>query len=91
VLSAYKCWFIFPGFDAKATCSAWWEAQDLLGAHLNAEHITHANSGHFIQGENPKLVIASVRKVVEAARKKVCALGFKNYDQRIKIEKHARR
>ena len=82
MLSAYKCWFIFPGFDAKATCSAWWEAQDLLGAHLNAEHITHTNSGHFIQGENPKLVIASVRKVVGTARKEeACALGSENHGQ----------
>jgi hypothetical protein len=46
------------------------EAQDLLAAHLDAGHITHTNSGHFIQGENPELVIASVREVVAAARKK---------------------
>ena len=49
---------------------AWLEGQDLLAAHLDAGHITHTNSGHFIQGENPELVIASVREVVAAARKK---------------------
>lgn len=79
VLSADKCWFILPGFDAKETCSAWNAAQDLLAAYLGARHITHTNSGHFIQGENPKLVTASVRKVVRAARKNVCALEFKNH------------
>ena len=91
VLSSDKCWFVFPGFDAKETCSAWNAAQDLLAAHLDAKHITHTNSSHFIQGENPKLVIDSVRKVVGAARKKACALGSKNHGQCIKIEKHARR
>jgi hypothetical protein len=91
VLSADKCWFVFPGFDAKATCSAWREAQDLLAAHLDAKHITDTDSGHFIQGENPKLVVASVHKVVEAARKKSCALGVKNHGQCVKADKHARR
>jgi pimeloyl-ACP methyl ester carboxylesterase len=70
VLSSDKCWFVFPGFDAKQTCSAWDAAQDQLAAHLDAEHITDTNSGHFIQGENPKLVIGAVREVVGAARKK---------------------
>jgi hypothetical protein len=50
VLSADKCWFVPPGFDAKATCSAWNAAQDQLATLLDAEHITHTNSGHFIQG-----------------------------------------
>ena len=57
VLSSDECWFVFPGFDAEATCSAWDAAQDRLAAHLDAEHITNTNSGHFIQGENPGLVI----------------------------------
>jgi pimeloyl-ACP methyl ester carboxylesterase len=91
VLSSDKCWFVFPGFDAKETCSAWNAAQDLLAAHLDAKHITHTNSSHFIQGENPKLVIDTVRKVVGAARKKACAIGAKNHGQCLKIEKHARR
>jgi pimeloyl-ACP methyl ester carboxylesterase len=89
VLSADECWFFFPDFDAKETCSAWNAAQDQLATLLDAEHITHTNSGHFIQGENPKLVIASVREVVEAARKKACALGVKNHGQCIKAENHA--
>jgi pimeloyl-ACP methyl ester carboxylesterase len=88
VLSSDKCWFVFPGFDANETCSAWREAQDLLAAHLDAKHITNTNSGHFIQGENPKLVIDSVREVVGAARKKACALGVKNHARCVKAEKH---
>jgi hypothetical protein len=59
-----KCWFVFPDFDAKVTCSAWLEAQDLLAANLDAEHITHTKSGHFIQGDNPQLVVGTVREVV---------------------------
>jgi pimeloyl-ACP methyl ester carboxylesterase len=69
VLSSDKCWFVFPGFDAKQTCKAWNKAQDQLAAHLGAEHITHTNSGHFIQGENPELVIGTIRGVVGTARK----------------------
>ena len=91
VLSSDKCWFVFPRFDEKETCSAWNAAQDLLAAHLDAKHITHTNSGHFIQGENPKLVIDSVREVVGAARKKACALGVKNDAQCMKALMHVRR
>jgi pimeloyl-ACP methyl ester carboxylesterase len=92
VLSSDKCWFLgFPGFAAKETCSAWNAAQDLLAAHLDAKHITKTHSGHFIQGENPKLVIGTVRKVVGTARKKACVMGSKNHGQCIKIEKHAQR
>jgi hypothetical protein len=75
----------------KETCSAWIEAQDLLAAHLDAKHITHTNSGHFIQGENPKLVIDSVCEVVRTARKKDCALGATNPGQCMKAENHGRR
>jgi pimeloyl-ACP methyl ester carboxylesterase len=70
VLSSDECFAFVPGFDAKATCSAWREAQDLLATLLDAKHITDTDSGHFIQGENPQLVIHSARKVVGAARKK---------------------
>ena len=91
VLTSDQCWFIFPGFDAKATCSAWLAAQDQLATHLGAEHITHTNSGHFIQGENPELVIDSVRGVTGAARKKACAIEAKNHGQCVKAEKHAQR
>ena len=85
VLSADECWFILPGF-AKATCSAWLEAQDRLATLLDAEHITNTHSGHFIQGENPELVIDSVRKVIGAARKKACAIGARNHGQCVKAE-----
>ena len=90
VLTSDQCFEFVPGSDAKATCSAWREAQDLLAAHLDAKHIADTDSGHFIQGENPKLVVASIREVVEAARKKACALGVKNHGKCIKAEKHAR-
>jgi pimeloyl-ACP methyl ester carboxylesterase len=39
----------------------------------------------------PQLVIDSVREVVNAARKKSCALGVKNHGQCVKAENHARR
>ena len=91
VLSSDKCWFVFPDFDAKETCKAWNEAQDQLATNLGAEHITHTNSGHFIQGENPELVIRHIREVVGAARKKSCALDPKNHGRCIKAEKHAQR
>jgi hypothetical protein len=91
VLSADSCWFILPGFDARVTCSAWLAAQDRLATLLGAEHITHTNSGHFIQGENPDLVIDSVREVVGAARQKSCAIGAKNHGQCVEAEKHAQR
>jgi pimeloyl-ACP methyl ester carboxylesterase len=94
VLTADKCWLTFPGEDAaeaEATCQAWLAAQNQLATDLNAKHITDTDSGHFIQGEQPKLVIPSVREVVGAARKNTCALGVKNHDQCVKAEKHARR
>ena len=34
----------------------------------NAKHITNTNSGHEIHKEQPRLVIDSIREVVEAAR-----------------------
>jgi pimeloyl-ACP methyl ester carboxylesterase len=64
---------------------------DLVSQVPGARHITNTDSGHYIHQENPKLVIASVRKVVEAARKKACTLEFKNHGQCIKAENHARR
>ena len=56
-----------------------------------AKHITETHSGHYIDQERPKLVIEKVREVVEAARKKSCALGVKNHGQCVKALKHARR
>jgi pimeloyl-ACP methyl ester carboxylesterase len=91
VLTSDECFEILPGAGgAQRQCQAWREAQDLLAAHLDAEHITHTDSGPFIQIENPELVIASVREVVEAAgKKKSCALGFKNHGQCVKALRHA--
>jgi pimeloyl-ACP methyl ester carboxylesterase len=87
VLTSDKCFELLPD---ERTCQAWREAQDLLAAHLDAEHITRTDSGHVIQAENPELVIASVREVVEAAgKKKSCALGFKNHGQCVKAVRHA--
>jgi pimeloyl-ACP methyl ester carboxylesterase len=68
VISSGKCWLTFPGSDPKETCSAWNAAQDLLAAHLDAKHIIAKKSGHFIQGEQPKLVTAQIRQVVNSVR-----------------------
>jgi pimeloyl-ACP methyl ester carboxylesterase len=64
---------------------------DLVSQVPGARHITNTNSGHYIHQENPQLVIASIREVVEAARKKSCTLEFKNHGQCVRAEKHARR
>jgi pimeloyl-ACP methyl ester carboxylesterase len=64
---------------------------DLVSRVPGARHITNTNSGHYIHYEQPQTVIDSIREVVEAARKKACALGVKNHGQCIKIEKHAQR
>ncbi|HEY1653524.1 MAG TPA: hypothetical protein VGF86_00245 [Candidatus Tumulicola sp.] len=45
------------------------QAQLLLAKRLNAKLITNVNSGHHIHVEQPQLVIAATREVVEAARK----------------------
>jgi pimeloyl-ACP methyl ester carboxylesterase len=56
-----------------------------------AKLITETHSGHYIHWEQPQLVTDSVREVVEAARKKSCALGIKNHGQCVKALKHAQR
>lgn len=92
VLTSDECFELLPDAGgAERQCQAWQEAQDLLAALLDAEHITHTDSGHAIQAENPELVIDSVREVAEAARKKTCALEAKNHGQCVKVLKHARR
>ena len=53
--------------------------------------ITYTDSGHYIHLEQPRLVIDSVREVVEAARKKACALSVKILCQCVKAEKLAQR
>jgi pimeloyl-ACP methyl ester carboxylesterase len=91
VLTSDECFELLPGAGgAQRQCQAWQESQDLLAAHLDAEHITRTDSGHVIQAENPELVSASVREVVEAAgKKKSCALGLKNHGQCVKAVRHA--
>jgi pimeloyl-ACP methyl ester carboxylesterase len=64
---------------------------DLVSQVPGARHITDTNSGHYIHQEQPRLVIDAVREVIEAARKKSCALGVKNHGQCVKAEKHALR
>jgi pimeloyl-ACP methyl ester carboxylesterase len=63
---------------------------DLVSHVPGARHITDTHSGHYIHQERPKLVIKSVRKVIEAARKKACVLGIQNQGQCIKDLNHAR-
>ena len=64
---------------------------DLVSQVPGARHITDTQSGHYLHQEQPQLVIGSVREVVEAARKKACAFGTKDYGQCIKTLKHPRR
>ena len=64
---------------------------DLVSQVPGARHITNTNSGHYIHQEHPRLVTHWVREVVEAARKKSCALGVKNHGQCVKADKQAQR
>lgn len=64
---------------------------DLVSQVPGAKFIDDPHSGHYIHQEQPKLVIDSVREVVEAARKKSCALGVKNHGQCVKAENHTQR
>jgi pimeloyl-ACP methyl ester carboxylesterase len=56
------------GAGGPETWPAWLRAQDQLARLLGARHITDTNSGHFIQGEQPQLVIEAIREIVDAAR-----------------------
>ena len=72
--------------------NAWHDAiGDLVSQVPGARFIDDPHSGHYIHQEQPKPVIDSVREVVEAARKKSCALGVKNHGQCVKASKQARR
>jgi pimeloyl-ACP methyl ester carboxylesterase len=57
------------GAGGPETWPAWRTAQDRLAKLLNAKHVSDTNSGHAIQMEQPRLVIESIREVVDAARK----------------------
>ena len=49
--------------------TAQWAAQDRLASLFpNGEHITNTNSGHYIQLEQPQLVIDSIRELVDKVR-----------------------
>ncbi len=66
VLTSDMCFeFVPDGGGADATCQAWRAAHDRLATVLDAEHITDTNSSHFIQGEQPQLVVDAVRQVVD--------------------------
>ena len=72
--------------------NAW---HDTIGAWVSqvpgAKFIDDPHSTHYIHQVRPKLVTNAVREVVEAARKKSCALGVKNHGQCVKAEQHAQR
>ena len=67
VLSSDIPWDLQVG-DSGSTWPAWLEAQDLLAADLRAEHVTDTDSGHGIAIEQPQLVSAAIREVVDQAR-----------------------
>jgi hypothetical protein len=56
------------GAGGAETWLAWRTAQDHLAKLLNAKHVSETNSGHAIQMEQPRLVIDSIREVVDAVR-----------------------
>jgi len=60
---------------------------NLVSQVPGARHITDTHSGHYIHQERPRPVIASIREVVEAVRKKACTLEFKNHGQCIKASR----
>jgi pimeloyl-ACP methyl ester carboxylesterase len=51
------------GAGGRGTWQAWVAAQNRLAASLDAEHVTDTDSGHYIAGERPGLVVAAVRRV----------------------------
>jgi hypothetical protein len=54
---------------ADALWAAQVPAQDSLARLFpNAKHITNTNSSHYIQIDQPRLVIDSIREVVDAVR-----------------------
>ncbi len=45
------------------------KAQECLAQNLQAKHITQTHAGHYIQTEQPQLVIDAIREVIEKVRK----------------------
>ncbi len=41
------------------------KAQERLAQNLQAKHITQTHAGHYIQTEQPQLVIDAIREVIE--------------------------
>jgi pimeloyl-ACP methyl ester carboxylesterase len=57
-----------PPGDLDDRLNVWQELQrDLATRSPQAEHIVAAKSGHYIQNEEPPLVIEAIRRVVEKA------------------------
>jgi hypothetical protein len=54
--------------DAPKYHPHWVEAQTLLASSLGATQITNTRSGHFIQTQNPNLVIRQTQKVLATIR-----------------------
>ena len=58
-----------PGFSAEALERAWAAGQAELAALVpGARHVVATESGHGIQQDQPDLVVAAIRQVVEAVR-----------------------
>jgi pimeloyl-ACP methyl ester carboxylesterase len=55
--------------DAPRYHPQWVKAQALLARSLAARQITNTHSGHFIQNENPRLVIQQAKVVLAQARR----------------------
>jgi pimeloyl-ACP methyl ester carboxylesterase len=53
--------------DAPKYHPHWVKAQALLARSLGGEQITSTHSGHFIQTENPRLVIQQARRILAEA------------------------
>ncbi len=57
------------GFSPDALEEAWSAAQDQLATLApNAQHVVAADSAHYIQLQEPELVIGAIQQVVEAVR-----------------------
>lgn len=54
--------------DAQAHWPEWLEAHAQLAASLGATHITQTHSGHFVENENPALVLEQICAVVSPVR-----------------------
>jgi pimeloyl-ACP methyl ester carboxylesterase len=57
------------GAGTQDTWPAWLDAQDDLATLLRARHVTDTDSGHYIAGEQPALVIREILAVVNQLRR----------------------